>query len=114
MQEGSLEDLTEEIRKLRQRVQTMEDREAIRDLTASYMQAMHDARWEDALECFAEEAEYDHGLLGELHRALHGAPRQDAVEGRRVRRALQFPHDGRGCLFYLPLIRVTAGDGAFG
>ena len=66
MQEDHLEDLTKEIKKLQKRVQIMEDREAVRDLTASYMQAMHDARWEDALECFAEEAEYDHGLLGEL------------------------------------------------
>ena len=66
MSARSLEDLQEELGQLRNRVQAMEDREAIRDLTASYMQAMHDARWDDALACFADEAEYDHGLLGEL------------------------------------------------
>ena len=44
----------------------LEAREEIRQLTAEYMQAMHDARWEDAVACFAADASYDHGILGEL------------------------------------------------
>jgi hypothetical protein len=66
MREDSLETLRAELDALRARTRELEDREAIRELTARYMQAMHDARWEDAVECFAEDAEYDHGLLGEL------------------------------------------------
>lgn len=58
--------LQAELAALRGRVSELEDREAIRQLTAQYMQAMHDARWEDAVACFAEEASYDHGILGEL------------------------------------------------
>lgn len=55
-----------ELDELRSRVRELEDREAVRQLTAEYMQAMHDARWEDAVDCFADDAEYDHGLLGAL------------------------------------------------
>jgi len=58
--------LQAEVAALRARVGELEDREAVRELTAQYMQAMHDARWEDALACFSEEASYDHGILGEL------------------------------------------------
>ncbi len=67
MIEKTLDALRTELRVVRDRMRELEDREAIRELTAEYMQAMHDARWEDAVECFAEDAEYDHGLLGELH-----------------------------------------------
>ena len=66
MTQESVEALSRELDALRAQVRSLADREAIRDLTATYMQAMHDARWEDAVECFAEDAEYDHGLLGEL------------------------------------------------
>jgi hypothetical protein len=59
----------EELAALRSQVRELSDREAIRELTAEYMQAMHDARWEDALACFAEGATYDHGVLGELRSA---------------------------------------------
>ena len=55
-----------ELDELRARVRELEDREAVRELTARYMQAMHDARWDDAVACFADDAEYDHGLLGML------------------------------------------------
>jgi hypothetical protein len=55
-----------ELDELRTRVRELEDREAVRELTARYMQAMHDARWDDAVACFADDAEYDHGLLGML------------------------------------------------
>jgi hypothetical protein len=55
-----------ELESLRSQVRELADREAIRQLTAEYMQAMHDARWDDALACFAEGATYDHGILGEL------------------------------------------------
>jgi hypothetical protein len=58
--------LRAELAQLRQRLGELEDREAIRELTARYMQAMHDARWEDAVACFADQACYDHGVLGEL------------------------------------------------
>ncbi len=64
MQEIS--ELREELEALRARTRELEDREAVRQLTAEYMQAMHDARWEDAVACFADDAEYDHGLLGAL------------------------------------------------
>jgi len=59
-------ELQRELAALRSRVRELEDREAVRQLTAEYMQAMHDARWEDAVACFADDAEYDHGLLGAL------------------------------------------------
>jgi hypothetical protein len=62
----ALQSMQAELTALRSRVHELEDREAIRQLTAEYMQAMHDARWEDAVACFAEEASYDHGILGEL------------------------------------------------
>ena len=62
----ALQSMQAELTALRARVHELEDREAIRQLTAEYMQAMHDARWEDAVACFAEEASYDHGILGEL------------------------------------------------
>lgn len=62
----TLESLAEEVAALRGRLRVHEDREAIRQLTASYMQAMHDARWSDAVDCFASQASYDHGILGEL------------------------------------------------
>jgi hypothetical protein len=55
-----------ELEALRAQVRELADREAIRELTAEYMQAMHDARWDDALACFADGASYDHGILGEL------------------------------------------------
>ena len=55
-----------ELESLRAQLRELSDREAIRQLTAEYMQAMHDARWSDALACFAEGATYDHGILGEL------------------------------------------------
>jgi hypothetical protein len=55
-----------ELAELRARLRSLEDREQIRELTHRYMQAMHDARWEDALACFADDASYDHGLLGYL------------------------------------------------
>ncbi len=61
-----LESLQAELHALNDRMRVLEDREQIRELTHRYMQAMHDARWEDAVECFADDAEYDHGLLGEL------------------------------------------------
>jgi len=60
------DDVAEEIAELRARVRALEDREEIRELTSRYMQAMHDARWEDALACFADDASYDHGVLGHL------------------------------------------------
>lgn len=58
------EDLRREIEALRSRVQVVEDIEAVKKLTAQYMQAMHDSRWDDAVACFADEASYDHGGLG--------------------------------------------------
>ncbi len=64
--EPSLATLVDEVRHLRKRVQQLEDREEIHRLTREYMQAMHDARWSDAVACFAEDASYDHGILGEL------------------------------------------------
>ena len=60
------DDVANELARLRARVGELEDREEIRQLTAGYMQAMHDARWEDALACFADDASYDHGVLGFL------------------------------------------------
>lgn len=60
------DDLRAEVAALSARVRQLEDREAIRQLTHGYMQAMHDARWEDVVDCFAADARYDHGPLGEL------------------------------------------------
>jgi hypothetical protein len=60
------DDVASEIAELRARVRALEDREEIRQLTCEYMQAMHDARWDDALACFADDASYDHGVLGHL------------------------------------------------
>lgn len=65
-QDEAIESLRAELAAMRQRVTELEDRDAIRELTHRYMQAMHDARWQDAVDCFADDAEYDHGLLGEL------------------------------------------------
>ena len=62
MSEASNEELEQELRALRGQVRALQDREAVRQLTAEYMQAMHDARWEDAADCFADDAQYDHGL----------------------------------------------------
>lgn len=64
--DDAIEALRAELGALRKRVGEIEDRDAIRELTHRYMQAMHDARFEDAVDCFADDAEYDHGLLGEL------------------------------------------------
>ncbi|MAG33952.1 MAG: hypothetical protein CL908_23985 [Deltaproteobacteria bacterium] len=66
MTETTLETLAAEVAALREEVRHLRDREAIRQLTHNYMQAMHDARWDDAVGCFASEASYDHGILGEL------------------------------------------------
>ena len=66
MADPTLEEMARELAALRSRVGELDDREALRQLTARYMQAMHDARWEDAVDCFADDAEYDHGILGEL------------------------------------------------
>ena len=66
MSEITLESLAAEVNALRDRVRTLEDKEEIHRLTREYMQAMHDARWEDAVACFSDEASYDHGVLGEL------------------------------------------------
>lgn len=63
---SEVQQLRDEVEALRNEVGVLRDCEAIRQLTARYMQAMHDARWDDAVDCFAEDAEYDHGLLGEL------------------------------------------------
>jgi len=57
--ETELAELTAEVRRLG-------DIEAVKKLTAEYMQAMHDARWDDAVACFSDRASYDHGLLGTL------------------------------------------------
>lgn len=64
--ETGLAELRAELAAMKRRLAVVEDREAIRELTHRYMQAMHDARFEDAVDCFADDAEYDHGLLGEL------------------------------------------------
>ncbi|MAI78288.1 MAG: hypothetical protein CL917_05060 [Deltaproteobacteria bacterium] len=66
MSEPSLESLAAEVSRLRNRIQLLEDREEIHRVTREYMQAMHDARWQDAIDCFCDEASYDHGILGEL------------------------------------------------
>lgn len=61
------DDIQRELAELRSTVRTLQDREAIRELTARYMQAMHDARWDDVVDCFADDASYDHGMLGYLN-----------------------------------------------
>ena len=61
-----MSEIDRELAELRARVRELEDREAVRELTCRYMQAMHDARWDEAVTCFADDAEYDHGLLGAL------------------------------------------------
>lgn len=61
------DDLRQEVNALKAKLQVIEDKEAIRDLTHRYMQGMHDARWDDVVECFSEDASYDHGMLGYLH-----------------------------------------------
>lgn len=66
MSELTLESLAAEVGELRERLRSLEDREEIHRLTREYMQAMHDARWEDAVACFSDDATYDHGVLGEL------------------------------------------------
>ena len=58
--------LIDEVAGLRKQVKDLQAREDIRQVTNKYMQAMHDARWEDAVECFSDDASYDHGILGEL------------------------------------------------
>jgi len=60
------EDVRQELAALKSRLQELEDKEAIRDLTHRYMQGMHDARWGDVVDCFGAEASYDHGMLGFL------------------------------------------------
>lgn len=55
-----------DLRTLAAEVRRLGDIEAVKTLTAEYMQAMHDARWEDAAACFSDRASYDHGLLGQL------------------------------------------------
>ena len=64
--DDAIEALRAELAAMKRRLSEIEDRDAIRELTHRYMQAMHDARFEDAVDCFADDAEYDHGLLGEL------------------------------------------------
>ncbi len=55
-----------ELAALRAEVRRLSDTEAVKKLTAEYMQAMHDARWDDAVACFSDRANYDHGVLGNL------------------------------------------------
>lgn len=59
-------DMQSELAALKAEVRRLGDVEAIKVLTAQYMQAMHDARWEDAVACFSDRASYDHGVLGNL------------------------------------------------
>ena len=59
-------DVESELAALRQEVRRLGDIEAVKKLTADYMQAMHDARWEDAVACFSDRASYDHGVIGNL------------------------------------------------
>lgn len=66
MDEQILKSLRDEIQALRARVQKLDDLEEIRNVTTRYMQAMHDARWQDAVDCFSDTASYDHGVLGSL------------------------------------------------
>ena len=60
-------DILAELAILRAEVRRLGSIEAVRRLTTEYMQAMHVARWEDAVECFADDAVYDHGQLGCLN-----------------------------------------------
>ena len=60
------DEILQELRSLRAKVQKLEDLEEIRNVTTRYMQAMHDARWDDAVNCFSDDASYDHGILGYL------------------------------------------------
>jgi hypothetical protein len=62
----TLSTLIDEVTALRGQVTDLQAREDIRQITSNYMQAMHDARWQDAVECFSDNASYDHGILGEL------------------------------------------------
>jgi hypothetical protein len=55
-----------DLKALAAEVRRLGDIEAVKTLTAEYVQAMHDARWEDAVACFSDRASYDHGLLGQL------------------------------------------------
>ncbi len=59
-------DLIRELAEMRAEIRRLTDTENIRKLTSQYMQAMHDARWDDAIACFADEASYDHGQIGHL------------------------------------------------
>ncbi len=56
----------DELAALKAEVRRLGDIESVKKLTAEYMQAMHDARWDDAVACFSERASYDHGALGHL------------------------------------------------
>ena len=51
---------------LKAEVRRLGNIEAVKKLTAEYMQAMHDARWDDTVACFSDRASYDHGALGHL------------------------------------------------
>ena len=59
-------DMETELAALRTEVRRLGDIEAVKNLTARYMQAMHDARWDDAVACFSDRASYDHGIIGNL------------------------------------------------
>ena len=59
-------DMESEMAALKAEVRRLGDVEAVKKLTAQYMQAMHDARWDDAVACFSDHASYDHGALGHL------------------------------------------------
>src|ERR1700760_1026846 len=60
-------DVADELAALRAEVRRLTDIDAVKRLTAEYMQAMHDARWDDAADCFSDRASYDHGSLGCLN-----------------------------------------------
>ena len=62
----TLSTLIDEVIALRGQIKDLQAREDIRQMTSQYMQAMHDARWQDAVDCFSDDASYDHGILGEL------------------------------------------------
>ena len=59
-------DIEAKMAALRAEVRRLGDIEAVKTLTAEYMQAMHDARWKDAVACFSDRASYDHGVIGNL------------------------------------------------
>jgi hypothetical protein len=59
-------DMESEMAALKAEVRRLGDIEAVKKLTAEYMQAMHDARWDDAVACFSDRASYDHGVIGNL------------------------------------------------